>query len=461
MDVSYRPVATQTVALISKGGCISSIAMKPKPTDKTEPEKNIFERLESEVRAYCRSFPTVFVKAKGSKLWDAEGREYIDFFAGAGALNYGHNHPQMKEKLIEYLTDDGIVHGLDMSTEAKGTFLRRFNEVILQPRGMDYKVMFPGPTGTNAVESALKLARKVTGRETVISFTNAFHGMTLGALAVTGNLAKRASAGAALYGAVQMPFDGYLGDGIDTSLYLERFLEGNGSGVELPAAIILETLQGEGGLNTASIDWLRRIEELCNRWDILLIVDDIQAGVGRTGTYFSFEPAGIKPDIICLSKSLSGYGLPMSINLIKPQYDAWSPGEHNGTFRGNNAAFVTATESLSFWENNAFERSINEKAAKVRSFLTRIVERYPQIKGTVRGRGLMQGIACDVNKAATQIARTAFKRGLLMETAGPNDEVLKLMPPLTIGEDELETGLQLIEASVAEVAPTLSKNPAA
>lgn len=422
-----------------------------------ESEKNIFERLESEVRAYCRSFPTLFVKSKGSKLWDEDGREYIDFFAGAGALNYGHNHPKMKAKLIDYLAGDGIVHGLDMSTEAKEEFLRRFEEVILKPRDMNYKIMFPGPTGTNAVESALKLARKVTGRETIISFTNGFHGMTLGSLAVSGNITKRHGAGSSLSGGVQMPFAGYLGDGTDTTEYLERFLEDGGSGVELPAAIILETLQGEGGLNVADPEWLRRIEAICKRWDILLIVDDIQAGIGRTGTFFSFESAGIRPDIICLSKSLSGYGLPMSINLIQPQHDAWSPGEHNGTFRGNNAAFVTSAESLEYWQDDAFEQAIDNKAKKVRAFLSDIVERFPELDGEVRGRGLMQGIACGVDNVAGQISKAAFERGLLMETAGPEDEVFKLMPPLVINDAELEKGFEIIEASVAHVVASFGK----
>ncbi|HAP93692.1 MAG TPA: diaminobutyrate--2-oxoglutarate transaminase, partial [Desulfotomaculum sp.] len=314
----------------------------------------VFDELESQVRSYCRSFPTVFTKAKGYKLWDTRGREFIDFFAGAGALNYGHNNPGMKEKMLEYIAGDGIMHGLDMATGAKEKFLKRFHEVILKPRKLNYKVMFPGPTGTNAVESALKLAHKVTGRESVISFTNAFHGMTLGSLSVTGNAFKRQGAGLSLSHTVFMPFDNYLGEGVDTANYIERFLENNGSGVSLPAAIILETVQGEGGINVASFDWLKKVEKICRTRGILLIVDDIQAGCGRTGPFFSFEPAGIKPDIVCLSKSISGCGLPLALTLIDPEFDIWAPGEHNGTFRGNNLAFVTATEALTYWEDDTF-----------------------------------------------------------------------------------------------------------
>src|SRR5690625_3385321 len=297
-------------------------------TDKPKVDLNVFKKHESEVRSYSRSFPTVFEKAKGYRVWDNHDKEYIDFFAGAGTLNYGHNNDAMKKLLIEYIEEDSITHSLDMATNARGEFLKRFNEIILKPRNLDYKVMFPGPTGTNTVESALKLARKVTGRETVISFTNGFHGMTIGSLAVTGNASKRKGAGIPLTHSVSMPYDDFYSDHIDTVHYLERFLEDNGSGLDLPAAIILETVQGEGGINAARMEWLKQIESLCREWDILLIVDDIQAGCGRTGTFFSFEPSGIKPDIVCLSKSIGGYGLPLALTLFKPEYDLWSPGEH-------------------------------------------------------------------------------------------------------------------------------------
>jgi len=416
-----------------------------------ETHMEVFKELESEVRSYCRSFPAIFTKAKGCKLWDIEGKEYLDFFSGAGALNYGHNNPLMKEKLLQYIADDGITHGLDMATKAKEDFIKNFHEIILKPRKMSYKFMFPGPTGTNAVESALKLARKVTGRELIISFTNAFHGMTLGSLAVTGNSFKRKGAGLPLNNTVFMPFDKYLGDDIDTVDYVEQFLENNGSGVSLPAAIILETVQGEGGLNTASFDWLKKVENLCRKKSILLIVDDIQAGCGRTGSFFSFEPSGIQPDIICLSKSLSGYGLPMALNLIKPEFDAWAPGEHNGTFRGNNLAFLTATVALDYWKNEIFCQQIQHNSDIMRHFLDKVVQEHSEIKGEVRGRGLMQGIACHIDGMAEKICANAFKRRLLVETSGPNNEVVKLLPPLLINETELHEGFEVIEESIDEL----------
>ncbi|MBR3120477.1 MULTISPECIES: diaminobutyrate--2-oxoglutarate transaminase [Oceanobacillus] len=406
-----------------------------------------FEELESAVRSYSRGWPTVFNKAKGYKLWDTDGKEYIDFFAGAGTMNYGHNDDTMQQKVIEYIQNDGIIHSLDMGTTPRKEFLENFKEIILTPRKLDYKIMFPGPTGTNTVESALKIARKVTGRETVISFTNAFHGMTIGSLSVTGNSFKRHGAGVPLHHSVSMPFDNYV-ENHDSIAYLERFLEDSGSGVALPAAIILETVQGEGGINAARIEWLQKIEELCKRWDILLIVDDVQAGNGRTGTFFSFEPAGIEPDVVCLSKSIGGFGLPMAITLIKPEHDKWGPGEHNGTFRGNNLAFIAATEALSYWKNNDFEKEVQEKAEILKTAVSTIIEKYPELNGEARGRGLMQGIAVEEEGLATEICAEAFQRGLIVETSGPKDEVVKFLPPLIIDKVGLEKGFQLLDDSI-------------
>src|SRR5690606_21822495 len=411
---------------------------------------HVFESLESEVRSYCRSFPTKFQKASGYQLWDANGRCYTDFFAGAGALNYGHNEPRMKEQLLQYLTGDGVTHSLDMATETKEKFLSTFHDIILKPRKLKYKVMFPGPTGTNSVESALKLARKITGRETIMSFTNAFHGMTLGALAVTGNKFKRNGAGVPLNHTVSMPYDGYMGKDIDSLQFIENYLQDSGSGMSLPAAVIVETIQGEGGINVASTEWLQGLERLCRSYGMLLIVDDVQMGCGRTGTFFSFERSGIEPDIVCMSKSISGYGLPMAITLLKPELDEWTPGEHNGTFRGNNLAFITATEALQYWKTDKFSTEIAVKAEKVAQALARLVKKYPELKGEYRGLGLMQGIALEPG-IADQLSKLAFERGLIMETSGTDSEVIKIMPPLTIDISALEAGLQILDECMKEV----------
>ncbi len=416
------------------------------------------ENHESSVRSYSRAFPAVFTRARGHVIEDEHGHEYIDFFAGAGALNYGHNDPQMKACLLEYIEGDGITHSLDMATQARSRFLQRFREVILEPRGLDYRVMFPGPTGTNAVEAALKIARKVTGRPTVMSFTNAFHGMTLGSLAVSGNAAKRAGAGTSLDDSVFIPFNHVFGEDGDSLDFLETMITSAGSGVDHPAAVIVETVQGEGGINTADIEWLQRLEKICRDQDILLIVDDVQAGCGRTGPFFSFEAAGIAPDIVCLSKSISGYGLPLALTLIRPEHDCLSPGEHNGTFRGHNPALLTATAALDYWETDELQRDTERKGVIVGQALADLAASHPVLGAEVRGRGLMQGLAVEPDGLSEAICARAFEQGLIVETSGPRDEVVKLLPPLTIDEAGLRRGLdrlhKAVAAAVAEYRPT-------
>ena len=411
---------------------------------------DVFESLESEVRSYCRNWPTVFNRAEGSFMYSEDGQEYLDFFSGAGALNYGHNHPDLKAPLIEYLQSNAVVHGLDMYTVAKREFLETFRDVVLKPRALDYKVMFPGPTGTNSVESALKLARKVTNREHVVSFTNAFHGMTLGSLAVTGNSMKRGGAGIPLYHATPVPYDDYFSGETEDFLWLERVLNDSGSGIEHPAAVIVETVQGEGGLNSARVSWLRGLADLCKRHDILLIVDDVQAGCGRTGTFFSFEEAGIKPDIVCLSKSLSGYGLPLAVTLFRPELDQWVPGEHNGTFRGQNPSFVTGKAALDrFWKDDVLAKEVQEKSTQLREGLLKIADRTEDAQ--VRGRGLLTGIVYPDYDTAGAVAKKAYERGLLVETSGPESEVVKLMPALTMDPADLERGIDILSDSVEAV----------
>jgi diaminobutyrate-2-oxoglutarate transaminase len=414
---------------------------------------SIFSERESRVRSYCRSWPVAFDTAVGSRMTDIDGKSYLDFFAGAGALNYGHNNPALKAPLLDYLARDGVVHGLDMHTAAKAEFLRTFTDVVLAPRGLDYKVQFPGPTGTNAVESALKLARKVTGKEAMINFTNAFHGMTLGSLSVTGNSMKRGGAGIPLVHATPMPYDNYFDGTVPDFLWFERVLEDAGSSLNEPAAVIVETVQGEGGINPARAEWLRGLAALCKRHKILLIVDDVQMGCGRTGPFFSFEIAGIQPDIVCISKSISGYGLPMALTLIKPELDVWGPGEHNGTFRGNNPAFVTATAALrEYWSDDRLELSTLAKGETVEATLRGLVETLPALELAAKGRGLARGLSFGDHTLADKAAAAAFERGLLLETAGPESEVAKIMPALTITDGELDEGLEIFADAVRSVA---------
>ncbi|MFI9511235.1 diaminobutyrate--2-oxoglutarate transaminase [Nocardia sp. NPDC052566] len=406
--------------------------------------------IESEVRSYCRNWPVVFNQGRGSHMFDRDGRAYLDFFAGASALNYGHNHPLLKRALLAYLEQDGVTHSLDMFTAAKEDFLNEFAARVLEPRQLDYKVQFPGPTGTNSVEAALKLARKVTGRQTIVAFTGAFHGMSLGSLAVTGNAAKRAGAGVPLGHTWSLPYDGFSGGQVSGLTLLDSMLADTSSGMDLPAAVIVETVQGEGGVNPASSTWLADLAELCSRREILLIIDDIQMGCGRTGPFFSFEVAGIIPDIVCLSKSISGYGLPMSLTLFRTGLDVWQPGEHNGTFRGNNPAFVTAAAALrEFWADNALEKQTETRGLLFEESLGELADRHAVYVAALRGRGLVWGLAFREPRMARRVADAAFARGLLVETSGSCDEVVKLLPPLTTTDEELAEGLGILRDSVA------------
>jgi diaminobutyrate-2-oxoglutarate transaminase len=288
-----------------------------------------------------------------------------------------------------------------------------------------------------------------------VCFTNAFHGMTLGSLAVTGDSMKRGGANVPLSHTHRMPFDDYFRTGLDTIGYLEAYLEDAGSGVALPAAVIVETVQGEGGLRVASDAWLQRLSALCREHGIVLIVDDIQAGCGRTGTFFSFEPSGIVPDIVTLSKSLSGMGLPFAVTLIRPELDVFEPGEHNGTFRGFNPAFVTATAALDRWRDGAFASEVRRKADVVTDGLAVLADALPTGGARVVGRGLMQGLEIDRPGLAAQVAREAFDRHVLVETAGADDQVVKLLPPLTISDDDLAHAFAVLAEALAAAVSAL------
>ena len=413
----------------------------------------IFKRRESEARSYCRGFDTVFTAAKGSEMIARDGTRYIDFLAGCSSLNYGHNDPDMKQALIAHLQSDGLAHGLDLHTDTKADFLNAFDRHILQPRSMDHKVMFTGPTGANAVEAALKLARKVTGRTNVIAFTNGFHGVTLGALAATGNGYHRGGAGTTLNGVTRMPYDGYFGGDIDTADFLEAMLADRSSGIDAPAAILLETVQGEGGLTAARPDWIRRVAALARDHGALLSVDDIQAGCGRTGSFFSFEDMGVTPDIITLAKSVSGFGLPMALLLVRPDHDVFGPAEHNGTFRGNTHAFVTARVAITkFWADDRFQTAIAAKAGLLTAALEDMSAVLPGSR--LKGRGMMQGLDVGSGSLAADICARAFQDGLIIETSGNEDQVIKILAPLTTDDDTFLKGLGILRKALCSVSET-------
>lgn len=402
-----------------------------------------FENHESRVRSYCRRFSALFEKAQDSYLYDADGNEYLDMLCGAGALSYGHNNQEIKQSVIEYMLSSGVLMSLDLHTRAKKEFIAAFHKHILEPRDLNYKLQFTSPSGTSVVESAVKLARKTTGRHNIICFTNGFHGMSGTSLSLTGNRSQRQAVSQS--GITRLPYDGYLGKDYDAIGFYRKLLSDGSSGVDLPAAFILETVQGEGGVNVASVEWLKGISQLACDFGIRLIVDDIQAGVGRTGSFFSFERAGIKPDLVCLSKSIGGIGLPMALLLIKPDLDVWSPGEDNGTFRGNNLAFVAGKKMIEkYWSDNSFQKSLaeNEKLFQ-QSFAKLSNTSLKQIKET-RGIGFFQGIEFFDEGLANTIAQKCFENKIIIETCGERDQVLKFMPALTMSSSLLESSLKRI-----------------
>ena len=406
---------------------------------------DVFEKYESEVRSYCRSFPKEFCKAKGSIVIDVEGNKYIDFFNGAGALNYGHNNDEIKTKLIEYLEGDNIIHSLDMYTSAKREFIETFEEKVLLPRGLNYKIQFTGPTGTNGVEAALKLARKVKNRHNVFALMGCFHGMTLGSLALTSDWGSRNGAGVDLNNVTHIPAP-YMMGGFDTIKYMRTILTDDHSGIELPAAIIIETVQAEGGVYPLDIDFLKELRKLCDEFDILLIVDDIQVGCARTGTFFSFERADIVPDIVVLSKSIGGYGLPFALTLFKPELDIWKPGEHNGTFRGNQLAIVAAKSGIEFMLSHNIEEKVKHDSLIIEEALKEFRDIYD-----VRGIGFIWGIDVHNEQKASAIVKKCFEKGLILERAGRENSVVKIMPALTIEEDLLKEGLKIVKEAINEV----------
>ncbi|WP_288278171.1 diaminobutyrate--2-oxoglutarate transaminase [uncultured Prevotella sp.] len=414
-----------------------------------EKYSSVFGEVESQVRSYCRKFPVEFSKAHNSELFAKDGTRYIDFLDVAGSMNYGHNNPYIKKAIMDYLAEDTIINALDLYTEAKAAFLETMEKQILEPRNLDYKVMCCGPTGTNAIEAALKLARKNKKRTNIFAFSGAFHGMSLGSLAMTTDQTSREGAGVPLNNVTFVPYENKRVDSIE---YIRHTLEDDHSGVAIPAAIFVETTQAEGGINVSSVDFLRELRAICDEYDILLVVDDIQVGNGRTGYFFSFERAGIVPDMVVLSKSISGFGMPMSLLLMKPELDIFRPAEHNGTFRGNQLSFVGGKAGIEFFNEHHIGEEVQRKAKIIDEFMKNEIIPIDS-RLAYRGIGMIWGIdfmKIDAKKAL-DCSHACFDKGLIIELAGRHDSVLKLMPALTIEDEVLMEGLEIIKVSVIEV----------
>jgi diaminobutyrate-2-oxoglutarate transaminase len=415
--------------------------------DREDSAMNSFDALESNVRWYCRRWPTVFTTASGSVITDEDGVEYLDFFAGAGALSYGHNNPLLVDAAIDHLRSGRLMHSLDTFTVEKRDFLDTIQRTILAPRQLDMVIQTVGPTGATAVEAALQLAQRLTGHRAVLGFEGGYHGMSYRAASISASMAGRETS-AHLKDFVALPYVKHVTDAdielLDTTL--RSPVNGQRIGV-----VIVEPTQGEGGARAFDPAYLAAIRRITSELGILVIADEIQAGVGRTGPFFSFEGSSLDPDIICVSKSISGLGLPMAINLVRRSLDTWNPGEFSGTFRGNNLAFKTSATMLNhYWSDSTLEKNTELFGHSTRTALESMAEAFGAGNFDVRGNGMLNGLEVRDTELATAISRHAFERRLIVETCGRGDTVVKLLTPLVIEPAQLDEGLRRLALAVEQ-----------
>ncbi|EGQ9111538.1 TPA: pyridoxal phosphate-dependent class III aminotransferase [Vibrio alginolyticus] len=424
---------------------------------------------ESEVRSYPRRLPIAIKQAFGCLVEDTRGQIFLDCLAGAGTLALGYNHPEINQALKEQL-DSGLPYQtLDIATSAKTTFIQSVKSFLPQELSENSVIQFCGPSGADAVEAAIKLAKQTTGRNTMFAFRGAYHGMTNGTMGMMGNLGTKARRTGLMSDVHFMPFPynlrcpfGLGGDeGAKASIrYIDRLLNDDESGIMKPAAIIVEPVQGEGGVVPAPAFWLRELRRICDEHGILLIFDEIQCGVGKTGYNFAFEESGIVPDILCLSKAIGG-GLPMSLLVINKQHDTWKPGEHTGTFRGNQLAMVSGAKALEIIQRDNLVEHANVAGQYLRYGLESIQKRVNCI-AEVRGKGLMLGVEIknpdgELNKfgepqadseLTLSIQRAALERGLIVEKGGREGAVIRFLPPLIISFEQIDFALRVFEDAI-------------
>lgn len=433
------------------------------------PELSDLSKVESNARTYAANFKQLFVKGNGMRLKDAQGREYLDCLSNAGTLALGHNPPAVRDAVLEFLQTDQLQQALDLATPAKHTFVKTLF-ATLPPALRDHgKILFCGPSGSDAVEAAIKLARHYTQRSTLLAFQGGYHGMTAGALSAMGNLKPKFHAAAVTAGTHFMPFPYPLRcpfgtDGRHTEQlsidYLRTLLSDPESGVQQPAAVLVEVVQGEGGCIPASANWMRQLRELTRELGILLIVDEVQTGLGRTGSLFAIEHSGIVPDILVLSKAIGG-GYPMSVIVFAEHLDTWTAGMHAGTFRGNQIAMVAGAATIDHILANGLVARAAQAGEHLREGLDSLARSYPAM-AEVRGRGLMLGVEIaqpghdgrpgPADKAlAAAIKRECFAKGLLIETGGRHSSVLRLLPPLNISDEEIGQVLERFDSALEAV----------
>lgn len=433
---------------------------------------HLIEGCESNAKTYARTFNRVMARGLLARIWDVEGREYLDFLACAGALPLGHNHPAVMEAVDAFIKSGHIMQGLDIPTVAKHNFIEQLMHAMPPAFARNARIQFCGPTGSDAVEAAIKLFKTATGRRSIFAFHGAYHGMTLGALSLMGNLGPKAAITGlapethffAYPHSTRCPFGVGGEDGEEISLnYLDNVLSDPESGITKPAMIILEAVQGEGGCIPASPQWLRRLRAIADRHDIALVVDEVQTGFGRTGAMFAHEESGIVPDAIIMSKALGG-GFPLALVAYHKRYDKWNPGAHTGTFRGNQIALTAGAATMAYIREHGLHVQAGLKGEQLQAGLRALARRVDCI-GEVRGRGLMVGAeivqaAAPVHHGAPKrldgalagaIKRECFARGLILETGGRHGAVLRFLPPLVITEQEIDTALRILGAAIGAV----------
>ncbi|MDU8998718.1 diaminobutyrate--2-oxoglutarate transaminase family protein [Streptomyces mirabilis] len=425
---------------------------------------------ESNARAYPRSLPIAVARASGSLVEDVDGNVFLDCLAGAGVLALGHGHPELVAAAERQLHT--FVHGLDLPTAAKDEFTTAQFEML--PAGMRerMRIHFCGPTGANAVDAAVKLCKIATGRGDVVTFQGGFHGSTHAAMALSGLLKQKNNVANGVPGTHFFPYSschacplGLRPDSCEVNCagYLERALTDANGGVNQPAAVILELVQGEGGVVPARPEFIRRIRDLTRELDIPLIVDEVQTGCGRTGTWFAFEQYGIEPDVVIASKALSGIGLPVAVILYDERLDVWEPGAHSGTFRGNQLAFAAGVEAVRVIRRDGILNNVRARGEQLLTRL-RLLSDHQECVREVRGLGLMIGIDLvhpETGAPASDLARAvqvhALNAGLIVELGGRENSVVRLLPPLVLTEDEADFAAGVLEEAIKQLAPVQKK----
>jgi len=414
------------------------------------------ELRESNARVYPRHFPFAVADAAGSFIRDLDGNVFIDFLAGAGVLSFGHNHPELVGVAAEQM---GVfTHGLDMPSPVKDAFTEA--QLSMLPVGMRdrMKIQFCGPTGANAVDAAVKLAKTATGRGDIVAFQGGFHGSSHVGMALTGNLSQKGPIANGMPGVHFFPFasGGSCPAGADPVswdancvAFLEYALTDPNGGIPLPAAVIMEMVQGEGGVNPATREFVQRVRRLTRELGVVLIVDEVQTGCGRTGSWFAFEQYDIEPDVVVASKALSGMGLPVAIILYGRELDVWKPGAHSGTFRGNQLAFAAGVKAVEMFRRDDILGNVRARGEQIARRLADL-EPHPAVR-EVRGRGLMWGIELNApadgrtaGELAEEVQARAVRAGLILELGGRDDCVVRMLPPLNVTEEVVDMALSIL-----------------